>query len=331
MADLPSTSPSSPPGDDDLDPSPSPTCRLVVAHVGDRGSEIEPLIGDPVGPAFTAAPVLASDGRQLVVAGAGLDGVLRVWSGAPEALEVRARLPEGHHPVALTHLFGRWHLFGNGPSGHPCHATSTDLVSWTDDPDFVSEHPNVSVRGATAIESHVVVLAEVVVQGRAMGWTLLHGAEDPVSVGGFRAREITFPLTPAHRVVGPVHVRDDEIALAVTSSTTQLLARTVPGTRGRSWTLGLLAPPVIPSVVAARGREVWVAGDDPLGGAPLLTVTPGREVRLHRAGGPVCAAAFHGDSLVLARCSATADPDGRGITTIEAQSSPAYIPSISSA
>jgi hypothetical protein len=318
MADLASSSsPTAPPS------SPSPTCRLTVAHVGDRDGRWQPAHGDPIGLEFVATPVLGTDGHTLVAAGVGTDGVLRLWAGAPMALERVTELPVGHRPLALTRVHGRWHLFGVDPAGRPCHATSGDLVTWVDDGSFAREHPHVLVRGATAVDDHVVVLAEVVVQGRSMGWSLLHGAEDPAVVGGFRAREITFPLTPDHRVVGPAHVRDDEIALVVTSPTTRMVARTVPGTGGRSWTLALVAVPVVPTVVLARGRDVWVAGDDPRSGAPLIAMSGGGDATLDRAGGAVCAAVFHGDLLVMARCPVAPEPDD------DAQSSPAYISSIS--
>ncbi len=305
-------------------PSPSPTCRLTAAHVGDRDGWHAATRPVAFGPELAAPPALASDGDTLVVVGtAAADGLLRIWAGSPGQLEEMCVVGERHQPVAVTRAHGRWHLFGTDHLERPCHATSTDLVTWTVDHAFPLEHPHVILRGAAAADDHVVVLAEVVVQGRSMGWTLLHGAEDRVTIGDFRAREITFPLTAGHRVVGPAHVRDDEIALAITSATTQMVARTVPGTHGRSWTLGLLSPPVHPTVALARGRQVCVAGDDLLSGSPLLVVSDGHDVRLDARDGAVCAATFHGDVLILARMPSIPDAD------LDGQSSPAYISSIS--
>ena len=101
------------------------------------------------------------------------------------------------------------------------------------------------------------------------------------------------------------------------------MARTVPGTHGRSWTLGLLSPPVHPTVALARGRQVWVAGDDLLSGSPLLVVSGGHAVRLDGRDGAVCAATFHGEVLILARMPSAPDAG------LDDQSSPAYISSIS--
>ena len=43
-----------------------------------------------------------------------------------------------------------------------------------------------------------------------LGWTLLEGADGP-----FHAREVTFPLTAEHEVLGPVSGPDDELTLIV--------------------------------------------------------------------------------------------------------------------
>jgi hypothetical protein len=150
-------------------------------------------------------------------------------------------------------------------------------------------------------------------------------------------------------VVGPTAVRDDELVMAVSSGSTHLIARTARGTRGRSWTLGLMSPEVEASVVFTHGREVWVAGVDPAGGAPMVAVAGQRSFHLDRSGGPVCAAVAHDQVFVLARLPQVdqleGDPEndeaGRVATAgssadtelrrSDDQSSPAYIDSISAA
>lgn len=336
---------------------PVPRCRLCVAYVGDaEPTMFTPLPEVVVGPSLAGVPVLASDGSILVLVGHLPDGSTHVWSGDLERLDRRAELDPRLQPVSLVHHRGNWHLFGSLDGSQPYHAVSDDLVAWHVDRDFAVEHPHLRVTGAAATIDGIVVAGSVVANGRSIGWTLLAQDADadaplsgPRTVGRYRAREITFPLTPEHVVVGPTAVRDDELAMAVSSGTTQLIARTARGTGGRSWTIGLMSPEVEASVVFARGREVWVAGVDPTGGAPMVAVAGQRGFHLDRSGGPVCAAVAHGELLVLARLPLAddreGDPDndeaGRVATAgsssdgdvlgADDQSSPAYIDSISAA
>ena len=314
-------------------PAPLPGCRVCVVHVGDMESaSFEPLIGDPVGPEFTGVPALASDGSVLAVVGIDVDGRLCAWRGQPDSLQQVSERPPITQPVALVHHLGQWHLFGTDGDGRARHCTSDDLVSWHDDQRFVDEHPNLSVRGAAATSSGVVLLGEVTVHGRRMGWTLLEDSE-----GSLRAREVVFPLTAEHEVVGPAHLGADELALVVVSSTSNLVARSIHGTRGRRWTLGLLSAEITPVVAFGAHGRLWVAGSSPSGDAPMLAQVGGRSFHLGGAPGAVRAAVMHRDSMVIARSAVTVEIDpptdgwSAGGSQPSTQSSPAYIDSISSA
>ncbi len=315
-------------------PAPAPRCRLCVAVVGDAESVwAAPAVDDAGGPSFHGVPVLASDGTNIAVIGrtAG-DGshTTQIWYGPPGALVEAGRLPTPMAPLALVRHRERWHLFGD-EDGRAWHGTSDDLATWTSDDRFTDEHPHLRVRGAASTENDIVLLGQVVLHGRRMGWTLLEGADGP-----YRAREVTFPLTADHDVVGPVSGPDDELTLIVSSGASHLLARTVAGTRRRSWTLALLTPAVTPSAVFAREGQIWVAGVDPAGGAPLVAAVGGRAFHLDRSGGEVHAGTVLRDQLVLARVPASghsgAAVDATTTPTVESgQSSPAYIASISAA
>lgn len=315
-------------------PAPAPRCRLCVAVIGDAESVwATPALDDPGGPSFGGVPVLAGDGSNVAVigrlAGDGDDST-RIWYGPPGALVEVGRLLARLDPIALVRHGQRWHLFG-AEDGCAWHGTSDDLVTWTTDEQFGVEHPHLVVRGAASMERAIVILGQVVLNGRRMGWTLLEGAD-----GQYRAREVTFPLTAEHEVLGPVAGPEGELSLVVSSGSSHLVARTVAGTKGRSWTLALLTPPVTPSAVFAREGQIWVAGIDPAGGAPLVAAVGGRAFHLDRSGGEVYAGTALRDELVLARVptsghrGATAASTERPVVE-SGQSSPAYIDSISAA
>ncbi len=304
-------------------PAPAPGCRLCVATIGDAESVGRPTIEEVDGPTFNGVPVLASDGADLAVIGRGADGALRVWFGQPGALDHVGVIEGDLQLVSLVRHLDRWHLFGADADGRAWHGSSQDLKEWTVDERFTAEHPLLVVHGATSMLEEVVVLGEVVSTGRRMGWTMLEGADGP-----YRAREITFPLMADHEVVGPVRIRDDEMGLVCSSGATYLVARTVAGSRGRSWTLNLLAPEVVATFSFVVGRQMWVAGNDPNEGRPIMAAVGGRAFHLDLAGGGVVAGVIHRDRMVLVRCNevndnAAAPEYGR------AQSSPAYIDSIS--
>lgn len=372
--------PEPPPGDGSSDTAalaPVPRCRLCVAFVGDAEPvTFVPFTDDYVGPVLAGVPVMASDGSTLVVIGHLPDRSTHVWTGTPDALVRRAELNRRLHLVALVHHRGRWHLFGSLDASRPYHAISDDLLTWMHDRRFADEHPHLRVTGAASTSHGIVVFGRVVANGQAIGWTQLvddsvvdhdpapspatvrtdtvrtdtadvvgHRFDRWADIGRFRAREITLPLTADHVVVGPASVHDDEIAIALASDATHMLARTVPGSRGRSWTLGLMSPELRASVVFAHGRDVWLAGVDPAGGAPMVAVSGKRGFHLDRSGGQVCAAVMHGDRLVMARLP-TADDRSGGVDDVgidvvappaaddreaDDQSSPAYIDSISAA
>ncbi len=325
-------------------PAPVPGCRLCVAVIGDAESALCALaVDDVVGPSFVGQPVVASDGLTLVAIGHDADGVIRVWRGQPSSLIEVAIIDAEVELVALVRHLGQWHLFGAGAGGdgRAWHAMSADLVSWTQDERFAAEHPLLVVRGAISMPDGVVILGEVILSGRRVGWTLLDG-----EVGAYRAREVTFPLTAAHGVVGPVYVNDDEMGLLLSSDAAHLLARTVPGTKGRSWAVSLLSPDMEPSVALSHGGHMWVAGGDPVCGAPLVATVGGPLFHLDRTMGSVCAGTIHRDQLVLARWTTADDsaqssppqqpiiPIATGTTksvAVMAQSSPAYMDSISAA
>ncbi len=318
-------------------PPPAPVLgsRLSVATIGDAESVWSfPAIDEVDGPSFRGVPVLASDGANLAVVGYGVDGVMRAWCGQPGALDHVGVVAADVRLVALVRHLDRWHLYGADRDGRAWHGTSPDLMSWTVDVRFSDEHPLLVVHGATSMPGGIVVLGEVISSGQRMGWTLLEGA-----MGPYRAREITFPLVADHVVIGPVHVSDDEVGLVYSSGATHLVARTIAGTRGQSWTLGLLTPDVVPAVTFAHGRQMWVAGHDPNGGVPVVAAVAGRAFQLDRAGGVVGAATIHRDQMVLARCIRDENRDalileqtGAGASPTSdvgrAQSSPAYIDSI---
>ncbi len=316
-------------------PAPVPGCRLCVATIGDAGPVGRPAIEEVHGPSFSGMPVLASDGADLAVIGRGPDGALRVWFGQPGALDHVGLIDGDLRLVSLVRHLDRWHLFGADADGRAWHGSSPDLREWTVDERFAEEHPLLVVHGATSMLEGVVVLGEVISTGRRMGWTLLEGAEGP-----YRAREITFPLMADHEVTGPVRIRDDEMGLVCSSGATYLVARTVAGTRGRSWTLSLLAPDVVAVSSFVVGPQMWVVGTDPNGGRPIMAAVGGRAFHIDLAGGRVCAGAVHCDQVVLVRCSEVNDnavvPRAEGASQAgavpelgRAQSSPAYIDSIS--
>lgn len=338
MTEPPPPAPAEPP--DSLQaplPAPGPGCRLCVATIGDAESVGRPAIEELDGPTFNGVPVLASDGAELAVIGRGADRALRVWFGQPGALDHVSVIEGDLRPVSLVRHLDRWHLFGADADGRAWHGSSPDLREWTVDERFTTEHPLLVVHGATSMLEGVVVLGEVISSGRRMGWTLLEGADGP-----YRAREIAFPLMADHEAVGPVRISDDEMGLVCSSGATYLVARTVAGTRRRSWTLSLLAPEVIAVFSFVIGRQMWVGGSDPNGGRPIMSAVGGRAFHLDSAGGGVVAGVIHRHQMVLVRrsevnasavvpraegvCEASAAPEfGR------AQSSPAYIDSISAA
>ena len=327
-------------------PAPAPRCRLCVAVIGDAESVwAAPAVDDVGGPSFRGVPVLAADGSNVAVVGRSVGDdsrSTRIWHGRPGALVEVARMHERLDPISLVRHRERWHLFGD-VDGRAWHGTSDDLVTWTTDEQFTVEHPHLVVRGAASMDHAIVIVGQVVMNGRRMGWTVLEGAEGP-----YHAREVTFPLTAEHDVVGPVAGPEGELSLVVSSGASHLLARTVAGTKGRSWTLALLTPAVTPSAVFAHEGQIWVAGTDPAGGAPLVAAVGGRAFHLDRSGGEVRAGTVLRDELVLARIPASghrgavveppeqspidAAVDTAVDTAVESgQSSPAYIDSISAA
>ncbi len=317
-------------------PAPAPRCRLCVAVIGDAESVwAAPVVEFAGGPTFHGVPVLAGDGANVAVIGRLADDgdggdTIRIWHGRPGALVEVGRLQTRLHAVSLVRHRERWHLFGDS-EGRAWHGTSDDLVTWTPDEQFSDEHAHLVVRGAASAPHDIVILGEVIANGRRLGWTLLEGADGP-----YHAREVTFPLTAEHEVVGPVSGPDDELTLLVSTGESHLLARTVAGTRGRSWTLALLTPAVTPSAVFAHDGRIWVAGIDPAGGAPLVAAVGGRAFHLDRSGGEVHAGTVVQDHLVLARVPASGQ-HGQAVEapaepSVESgQSSPAYIASISAA
>jgi hypothetical protein len=320
-------------------PPPAPVlgCRLCVVAIGDAESAwCEPAIDTVIGPSFLGTPVLASDGTDLVVIGRDADVAghagrttsgARVWRGQPGALVQVGTIDVDLRLDCLVHHGTHWHLYGADADDRAWHGTSDDLTTWTTDEHFSTEHPHLVVRGAASMPHAVVVLGEVIAHGRRMGWTLLEGA-----IGPYHAREVTFPLTAGHDVVGPVGVGDDEMALLVSSGASHVVARTVAGTNSRSWTLALLAPDMVPVAAFAHLGATWVVGADAVAAAPLLAVVGGRAFHLDRADGDVRAGAVHRDRLVLARVPPV-DGDAFGTQPAAAvdQSSPAYIDSISAA
>ncbi|CAB4605352.1 MAG: hypothetical protein F2534_19595 [Actinobacteria bacterium] len=274
-----------------------PECWLCVAVVGGAGPAwSEPVLDRVVGPAFVGVPVLGSDGTSVVAIGTDPDGVTQVWSGPPQRMEVVGEVPPGLTPVSITHDERRWHVVVSDGDGRSRHLETADLVTWRENPDLVEEFPNLVVRGMAATAAGLVLLGEVVVRGRWAGWTLLESVED-----GFRARELQFPVTPEHRVVGPVTVGDDDLALVIASPGAALLARTSGGAGARGWAVSVLEPDVAPTVVTGDGGRLWVAGRDPAGGSPMVVLVGGRAVHLDRRGGEVVAGVMHRGELVIAR------------------------------
>lgn len=317
-------------------PAPAPRCRLCVAVIGDAESVwATPAVEDAGGPSFHGVPVLAGDGTDITVIGRRVgdgdgdgdgDGANWIWHGPPGALVEVGRVQTRLRALALVRHGERWHLFGEA-DGSAWHGTSDDLVTWTADARFSDEHSHLVVRGAASTSDHLVILGEVIANGRRLGWTLLEGADGP-----YHAREVTFPLTAEHEVLGPVSGPEDELSLIVSSGASHLLARTVSGTRGRSWTLALLTPPVTPSAVFAHDGRIWVAGIDPAGGAPLVAAVGGRAFHLDRSGGEVRAGTVVHDQLVMARVPVSGQRGPAvGAPAASGQSSPAYIDSISAA